>query len=200
MRGFLSESEKGYYDLRVNGRVFATNDWRGGISTANSSVRYKLNGVLCETLILEKTTRKFLREKYFTKDNQIDNESSFEWGYLSALEDNEDKLFTDFQFRLALIDMARYICTKELRDAWDLDIQKFHRERDFFIDKLIEKHSNKKEEFEFEIEMEWNPISKRCDECGNAGKYMETPCDHPNDCKHWSPKLCERGCLILKEV
>lgn len=120
MRGFLSESEKGYYDLRVNGRVFATNDWRGGISTANSSVRYKLNGVLCETLILERTTRKFLREKYFT--------------------------------------------------------------------------------FEFEIEMEWNPISERCDECGNGGKYMETPCDHPNDCKHWSPKLCERGYLKLKQV
>lgn len=181
MRGFLSESEKGYYDLRVNGRVFATNDWRGGISTANSSVRYKLNGVLCETLILEKTTRKFLREKYFTKDNQIDNESSFEWGYLSALEDNEDKLFTIEEMNEA-ISIARVDGSSSKQEIIEL------------IKEPI------KIEFEFEIEMEWNPISQLCDECGNGGIYMKTPCDHPNDCKHWSPKLCEKGYLILKEI
>ena len=94
MRGILTESEKGYYDLRVNGRMFATNDWRVVISNTHKYLQYKLNGIECETIILEETTRKFLREKYFTKDNQIDNESSFEWGYLSALEDNQDKLFT----------------------------------------------------------------------------------------------------------
>lgn len=199
MKGILIEIEKGYYDFKVNGRVFATNDWRGGASTCNSSVRYKLNGNICEAIILDNTIRKFLKEKYFTENNQIDNENEFEYVYLCALEDNK-KIFTEFQFRLALIDMARFICTKELRDAWDLDIQKFHRERDFFIDKLIEKHSNKKEEIEVEIEMEWNPISQRCDECGNGGTYMETPCDHTNDCKHWSPKIGENGCLILKSV
>ena len=49
-----------------------------------------------------------------------------------------------------------------------------------------------------DIEMKWNPKLSFCDECGNGGSYMSTPCDHPNDCKHWSPKLDPNGCLILK--
>lgn len=33
--------------------------------------------------------------------------------------------------------------------------------------------------------LSWCPVSDYCYECGNGGEYMKTPCDHPNDCKHW---------------
>jgi hypothetical protein len=55
-------------------------------------------------------------------------------------------------------------------------------------------------EIEVEIEMGWNPKSNYCSECGSGGKYMDNPCDHKNDCLHWSPILDGDGCLILKKV
>ena len=53
-------------------------------------------------------------------------------------------------------------------------------------------------EWDVEIGMTWYPKSSFCDECGNGGSHMSIPCEHPNDCKHWSPKLDPDGCLILK--
>lgn len=56
------------------------------------------------------------------------------------------------------------------------------------------------DEWDVEIEMEWNPKSTHCDECGNGGKYMESPCDHKDDCNHWSPKLDPDGFLIMRKI
>lgn len=38
------------------------------------------------------------------------------------------------------------------------------------------------------FEMVWNPISEHCTLCGEGGKYLQTPCDHPYDCPNWQPK------------
>ncbi len=122
----------------------------------------------------------------------------WEMGFQKSLELMSDKKFSEDDVRLMLIDMARFIATKELRDDWDLDVDAFFRKRDFFIDKQIQ--SLQQTEWDVHLEMTWNPRANRCNECGNGGNYMNKPCDHPTDCIHWSPVLDEEGCFILKRI
>ena len=74
--------------------------------------------------------------------------------------------------------------------------------RHFVMDELYGRITKflQQTEWDVEVEMEWDPKSTRCDECGEGGNYMNTPCDHPHDCNHWSAKYDSENCLILKRI
>ena len=121
----------GYY-LTVNDKIY------GVINNSDSKLQkislkncqaiendYDLDELADSKLGIPQNNNAIIRREYFIS------------GAKTIIEILGDKKFSEHHTRLMLIDMARFVSTKEMRDAWDLDVQKFHKDRDFFIDKQI---------------------------------------------------------------
>lgn len=150
---------------------------------------YDLNE-LAEEWVFETNAHKWSNND----DTAGDNYGSFKAGFQKALEILCDKKFSEDDVRLMLIDMARFIATKEMRDDWYFDVDAFFRKRDFFIDKQIQ--SLQQTEFDIVIEMEdmYDCGSSMCrNGCQSMDKFGEGCSGHSS-----VPKLDQNGCLILK--
>lgn len=153
------------YTLMVNDKMVASNDEDFQIDYAIKKLSLKncqavANGYDLDELAREACnitdplrldSQKYKQDPYF--------KIGFIKGFQKALELIGNKKFSEHHTRLMLVDMARFVSTKEMRDAWDFDIQKFHRDRDFFIDKQIQ--SLQKTEWD----CTFNPDEKDSDGC-----------------------------------
>jgi len=104
-------------------------------------------------------------------------------GIEKAMEFNKDKVFT----------------VKDVEKAIEYFVKNEFKLTEKNINSTIYSIQNPKY-LEVEVEMEWMPKTNYCTSCGSGGKYLESPCDHKNDCENWQPKLDENGCLILKRA
>jgi hypothetical protein len=120
------------------------------------------------------------------KDSDVQlTKNDFIKGFNKAMELNKDKVFTLEDMKLMF--EFGYRKNNLIETTFESALN--------FIQSL-----QQPTEMEVEIEMEWKPKSNYCYACGEGGKYMETPCDHKNDCEHFQPKLDSEGCLILKKI
>jgi hypothetical protein len=140
---------------------------------------------------VEKLAKKYLDSRYDNEDiahpELYEEYNSFIVGFNKRAELNKDKVFT-------LEDIRKAIAYGE--SVRDMDEGKIPYKT--FVEFIQSLHQPA--EIEVMVEMEWLPIATFCTACGSGGEHMKTPCDHKNDCSHWSPKLDSNGFLILKRV
>lgn len=143
MDGVLHKTDSNYV-LEID----STNESGSYIADVRGAFTKKLSLKNCEAIEvgfdLDELAESFAKKHSIYPTAQDDTEYGYKAGFQKRNEILGNQKFTEFQFRMALIDMARYAVTKEMRDNWDNDVQKFHRQRDWFIDKLIEQHSKPK--------------------------------------------------------
>ncbi len=113
-------------------------------------------------------------------DFKLGANHGFEAGFQKALELLSDKKFTDEDVRKAI-----HLSRTKNRDVY------VHSEN-----KIIQ--SLQKNKWNVLIDVEWNPVSNYCSNCGSGGNEMSKPCDHPLNCVHWKLKLDENNKIILK--
>ncbi len=133
----------------------------------------------------------FIKKDEIPTEKQIEDaeyisEIAFKAGFQKALELIGDKKFSEED----MIVFGEY-CRSELDGLM--------KTKGLF-NEFKQIKSLQKNEWRVEVEIEWDPKSTRCDECGEGGNYMNTPCDHPNNCNHWSAKYDSENCLILKRI
>lgn len=186
MKGFIFKQNGGTFYLRVNDKIIASSEKVEGkhfLSTKNCekiSLGYDLDELAKSKYPIQNTGSMFMPNRH--EVTNIYRQEGFYEGAKAIIELMSDKRFTEDDLKRAcsLIFLA-------LGDGGDIT-----------TDEVIQ--HLQKTKWEVEIEMEWKPISDSCTACASSGIHMAKPCDHPNDCCHWQPKLDENGCLILKRV
>lgn len=128
---------------------------------------------------------------YTSDANQFMFDEGFKIGFNKAIELNKDKEFTKDDIRNAIAFGVNLGLSNNIGNSFEFSKT---------LDRWIEIIQQEAYEIQVEVEMEWMPKTNYCTSCGNGGKYLESPCDHKNDCENWRPKLNENGCLILKKA
>lgn len=102
MKGLLVKTEIDY-DLMINGRTFATTDWRGVHKGANSATQYHLSREGCDRLFEPTDADKIFLDLFGVPLNKsaINRYEGFVEGFEKAMELNKDKLFTEADIRKA---------------------------------------------------------------------------------------------------
>jgi hypothetical protein len=106
---------------------------------------------LAEQWVFEKNGHKWSNND----DSAGDNFGSFKAGCEIIMEINKNKIISEFQLSLALIEMSRFIISQELRDAYDNNMVAFNLKRDIFINKLKDKIIKRIFEIEVEIKIDF---------------------------------------------
>jgi hypothetical protein len=190
MKGKLSKTDKDNYTLfDEKGIPIGTTP-----NVLSNNTFSKLSKQNCDEIFGVVDVEELADEHYKENKSNYITYKSFKDGFNKAMELNKDKVFT-------LEDMKRAFKVG-FSNGFASDIisqDKLPTEKENLFNEFIQS-IQQPSEIEVEIEMGWNPKSNYCSECGSGGKYMDNPCDHKNDCLHWSPILDGDGCLILKKV
>jgi hypothetical protein len=177
------------YKLIKTGAEYLLRDINGNtVAITNGTIEGgKLSKQNCDEIFGIIDVEKLADEevKTFRKgDERLQRWYGFKNGFNKAMDLNKDKLFTFEDMKKAFEKGALFGTTK---------LGNTH-----YFDELIQ--YLQPNEIDVDIEVSWYPKSTYCTSCGSGGKYMETPCDHKNDCEHWSPNFDSEGCLILKKI
>ena len=206
MEAKLIKSEEGYSLIDLKGNLIAQTfgKFRGKkLSTKNCQAierGYDLDelskDIFPDSIIFNDF---WVDGKYESEEfNLMPYQWGFKVGFQKALEILGDKKFSEEDVKNIFAKTLENAPSTESHTRMISDVEYRH----FVMDELYGRitKSLQQTEWDVEVEMEWDPKSTRCDECGEGGNYMNTPCDHPHDCNHWSAKYDSENCLILKRI
>ena len=166
------------YDLKIDGRTFATTDFKGIHAGANSATEHKLSIKNCQAIAngydLDKLADEHCNKLYHEGNINWDHyRVHFKEGFKKALEILGDKKFSEEDMRIAYDAGASNIDG----DGDPID------DVDMDFEGII--HSAQQTEWDVSVEMEdIIQLKLRSGDVSNMGK----------------PKLDSNGCLILKRV
>ena len=175
MEAKLIKSEEGYSLIDLKGNLIA--------QTFGKFRGKKLSTKNCQEIErgydLDELAEEFAKNHSIYPTAQDDTEYGFKHGFQSALELMGDKKFSEEDVKNIFAKTLENAPSTESHTRMISDVQYRH----FVMDELYGRITKflQQTEWDVEVEMEWDPKSTRCDECGEGGNYMNTPCDHPHD-------------------
>jgi hypothetical protein len=199
MKGKLFKTGTEYLLRDINGNTVAiTNGSTEGRKLSKQNCDEIFGVVDIEKLALEKAS--VFGGVVNKPETLTDEQIGYMHGFIEAMALNKDKLFTSSDMLSAYVqgtnDGAQFEGLMDYDNEDNEDAFSFAEEVELEFRQSLQPLN----EIDVEVEMRWVPKSTYCTSCGSGGKYMETPCDHKNDCEHWSPNFDSKGCLILKKI